>query len=78
MWIHDILEHLRTGTVLYDSGSCLPANVIVSHIPATKPTPVWGFYRTLATPILEKVEATQWVFGMRMLPVSNTKEYHHI
>ena len=37
MWIHEILEDLRTGKVLCNSDGCLPANVIVGRIPANKP-----------------------------------------
>ena len=78
MWIHEILDDLRTGKVLYDSDRCLPASVVVDRVAATKPTPVWSFCCKLATPIFEKIGATQRVFGMRILPVSKSKEYHHV
>jgi hypothetical protein len=78
MWIHEILDDLRTGKVLYDSDRCLPASVVVDRVAATKPTPVWSFCCKLATPIFEKIGATNQVFGMRMLPITNTKEYHHV
>lgn len=78
MWIHEILDDLRTGKVLYDSDRCLPASVVVERVAATKPAPVWSFYRKLATPIFEKIGATKRVFGMRILPVSKSKEYHHV
>ena len=51
MWLHDIFKDLRTGKVLYDSDSCLPENVIIGRIPATRLAPVWAFYRKLATPM---------------------------
>ena len=76
--IHEILDDLHTGKVLYNLDCCLPAGVGVECAAATKPAPVWLFYHKPATSIFEKIGATRRVFGMRMLPTLRTKEYHNV
>ena len=78
LWIHEIPNDLCTIKVLCDSNCYLPVSGTVKCVAATKPAPSWLFYCKLATPILEKVGTTKWVFEMRMLPVSKTKKYSHV